>query len=77
MELRTLGWPVTLKKRKPEAGKKSVTTVGDFIDAVSSQYVGQNRTIEDYGRNFRSWLLTYSISNGRLKRNTTMSTAAG
>ena len=53
MELRTLGWPVTLKKRKPEAEQKSVTTVGDFIDAVKSQYVGQNRTIEDYSRNFR------------------------
>jgi integrase len=53
MELRTLGWAATLKKRKPEAEQKSVTTVGDFIDAVKSQYVGQNRTIEDYGRNFR------------------------
>src|SRR6516165_8944913 len=53
MELRTLGWSATLQKRKPEAEQKSVTTVGDFIDAVKSQYVGQNRTIEDYGRNFR------------------------
>jgi integrase len=53
MELRTLGWAATLKKRKPEAETKSVANVGDFIEAVRSQFVGQSRTVEDYCRHFR------------------------
>ena len=40
MELRTLGWAATLKKRMPEADVESGTTVGAFLDAVSRQYIG-------------------------------------
>lgn len=53
MELRTLGWETTLKKHKPEAEPESTATVGEFIDRISRQFIGQNRTIEDYCRSFR------------------------
>jgi hypothetical protein len=53
MELRTLGWLATLKKRKPEEEPKSTATVGEFLDRISMQYTGQKRTIEDYCRSFR------------------------
>ncbi len=54
MELRTVGWDFTLEKRKPEAFKKTkATTVGELIAAVESVYLGQARTVADYGRSFR------------------------
>lgn len=53
MELRTLGWAATLKKRNPDAEVESGATVGAFLDAVSRQYIGQKRTVEDYCRSFR------------------------
>jgi integrase len=53
MELRTLGWESTLKKRKPELAAKRAATVGEFLHAVRRSYSGQERTIADYCRNFR------------------------
>jgi integrase len=53
MELRTLGWAATLKKHKPEAEPESTATVGEFLERISRQFIGQNRTIEDYCRSFR------------------------
>jgi integrase len=53
MELRTLGWDATLKKRKPELPSRCATTVGEFLDAIRKTYSGQERTISDYCRNFR------------------------
>jgi integrase len=53
MELRTLGWAATLQKRNPEADAASGATVGEFLDRISGQYIGQRRTVEDYCRSFR------------------------
>lgn len=53
MALRTLGWEAVLRKYKPTAEPKSVTTVGEFLERVSRQFIGQKRTIEDYCQAFR------------------------
>jgi integrase len=68
MELRTLGWEATLKKRKPEAEPKSVATVGEFLDRISIQFTGQQRTIKDYCQNFRRVVADiFEVSRDRKK----------
>jgi integrase len=68
MELRTLGWEATLAKRKaftpPQAD--GPITVGEFLEAVGSVFIGQKRTIADYGTAFRRIVADiFEIQRGR------------
>lgn len=53
--LKANGWNETLAKFKPSrrTPKSQVVTVGEFLEAVSTQFGGKRKTIDDYARAFR------------------------
>ena len=53
--LKASGWNETLAKFKPSrrAPKSQIVTVGEFLEAVSAQFGGKRKTIDDYIRAFR------------------------
>ena len=53
--LKANGWNETLAKFKSSsrAPKSDIVTVGQFLEAVSTQFGGKRKTIDDYSRAFR------------------------
>jgi integrase len=62
------GWPAALEKFKPEMARKSVSTVGDFLNELRGHWSGKPKTFEDYCRSFRHILSEiFKIKAGREK----------
>lgn len=62
------GWDTTLGKFKPEMARKSVWTVGDFLNELRGHWSGKSKTFEDYCRSFRTIVSQiFSIKGGRKK----------
>jgi len=62
------GWDKTLDRFKPEMVRKSVSTVGDFVNELRGHWSGKPKTFEDYCRSFRTILSQiFSVNGGRKK----------
>ena len=62
------GWDAALEKFKPEMARKSVSTVGDFLNELRSHWSGKPKTFEDYCRSFRHILSeVFEVKGGREK----------
>jgi integrase len=62
------GWAKALEKFKPEMVRKSVATVGDFLNELRGHWSGKPKTFEDYCRSFRTILSQiFGIKGGREK----------
>jgi integrase len=62
------GWDATLEKFKPEMQRKSVSTVGDFLNELRDHWSGKPKSFEDYCRSFRHILSQiFDIKGGREK----------
>ncbi len=48
------GWDETLERFKPEMARKSVSSVGDFLNELRAYWSGKAKTFEDYCRSFRT-----------------------
>jgi integrase len=63
-----VGWDRTLEKFKPEMARKSVSTVGDFLNELRAHWSGKIKTFEDYCRSFRTILSQiFGVKGGREK----------
>lgn len=68
--LRANGWNETLAKFKPSRRipKSEIVTVGEFLEAVSAQFGGKRKTIDDYIRAFRRIIAgIFEINGAALK----------
>src|SRR5215467_4894664 len=68
--LQSSGWNEALLKFKPKSrwSDSSITTVGDFLQAVDAVWSGNPRTINDYARAFRKIVAdSFQIDGGRSK----------
>jgi integrase len=56
LSLQSAGWAATLAKFKPkaDAAGRSVATVGEFLAEVKAKASGRTKTLEGYGRAFRT-----------------------
>src|SRR5438105_1919977 len=62
------GWDKTLERFKPEMVRKSVLTIGDFLNELRGHWSGKPKTFEDYCRSFRTILSQiFSVKGGREK----------
>src|SRR5438477_3999612 len=62
------GWDKTLEKFKPEMARKSVASVGDFLNELRAHWSGKPKTFEDYCRSFRTILSQiFGVKGGREK----------
>jgi integrase len=63
-----VGWDKTLETFKPEMARKSVASVGDFLDELRGHWSGKPKTFEDYCRSFRTILSQiFGVKGGREK----------
>jgi integrase len=62
------GWAKALEKFKPEMARKSVSSVGDFLNELRAHWSGKPKTFEDYCRSFRTILSQiFGVNGGREK----------
>jgi len=62
------GWDQTFGKFKPEMARKSVSSVGDFLNELRGHWSGKPKTFEDYCRSFRTILSQiFGVKGGREK----------
>ncbi len=62
------GWDRALELFKPDMARKSVSTVGDFLNELRAHWSGKTKTFEDYCRSFRTILSQiFRIEGGRKK----------
>jgi len=66
------GWDKTLDRFKPEIVRKSVSTIGDFLNELREHWSGKPKTFEDYCRRFRK----FSASTADVKNSITSKGAA-
>ena len=63
-----MGWEATLAKFKPEAQRKPVSTVGDFLAELDTHWPGKPKTFGDYCRSLRTILSqAFQIDGGNGK----------
>jgi len=62
------GWDEALEKFKPEMARKSVSSVGDFLNELRAHWSGKPKTFEDYCRSLRTILSQiFGVKAGREK----------
>lgn len=65
------GWDETLAKFKPKMQRKSVSTVGEFLDELRGHWAGKSNTFEGYCQKFRTIVSQIFGVRGGRKNSTT------